>query len=347
MSAQAEAEARTEAWLASVEARLEARRSAIRGPKPSRRRRRGRIAVVTDSAAALPQDDAGGVRLGRLARTVVQVPIPVMIERSHHETQIYPEASEELRRDLPLALAQGAAVRTSRPSPGRLAETYRALAKEGFAGIVSVHLSSRLSGTVDAARLAAEEVPVPVHVVDSKQAGLALGHAVIEAAITAQLGGTLAQTSEVAERTAAASTAFVTVPSLEQLRRGGRITALASLLGSLLWVKPLLELKDGELHLLERPRTWPRAVERLLAVSRTAAQQEHAAAAGQVQLGVHCFGEYQQALRLAESLQPAVSGPVPVLDLPPALGAHLGLGAMAVTVSRPASYSFPSSAAPR
>lgn len=284
----------------------------------ARRRRRNRIVVVTDSSCSLPLP-----RLAAADLRVVEVPIPVMIGE-----QIYPGAGQELHQDLALAVAQGLPVRTSRPSPGRLMETFRALEKEGVAGIVAVHLSKELSGTVDAARLAAEEVEVPVRVVDSRQTGFSLGHAVLDAAAAASRGATLEEVAGTAERTAAASESLFVVPNLEQLRRGGRINAAASLLGSLLWVKPLLGLRDGEVQLLERPRTMPRALERL--------QQRVRDAAGHMdrpRVVIHGFGNAGEAVALAEELADLSSAPVPVVDLPPALGAHLGLGALAVCVS--------------
>ncbi|GAA1148615.1 DegV family protein [Nesterenkonia lutea] len=311
-------------WRSAVEAELLRRRAAVPGRKPNLRRKKGRIAIVTDSSCSLPVDRrTQEVLLGQVGANIVSIPIPVMIGE-----QIYPETSAELDRDLPLALAQGTAVRTSRPSPGRLLESYQQLQDQGYAGVVSIHLSAKLSGTVEAARLAAGQLDFPVTVVDSAQAGLALGHSVIDAAMAAQLGGTLQAVAEVAADTARASESLFVLPQLDQLRRGGRINAMASLIGGLLWVKPLLQLVDGEIHPVERPRTMARALERLQA---RVAEQAHAMESPR--LAVHGFGNDLQALELAVALEPLSAAPVPVVDLPPALGAHLGLGAVAVSLS--------------
>lgn len=310
-------------WARATEAELYARRGRLPGLKPNLRRRRGRIAVVTDSSCSLPVD-----RLGQLGMNITSVPIPVMVETAQHDAQIYSEESEELDRDLPLAVAQGTPVRTSRPSPGRLAEAYREIAAQGYAGIVSIHLSGKLSGTVEAAQLAAQDSRIPVVVVDSGQAGLSLGHAVLDAAMTAQLGGSLAEVADAAERTVEASESLFVVPNLEQLRRGGRINALAGIVGNLLWVKPLLHIRDGEVQPLERPRTLPRAIARLTQRVTEAAEKME-----RPRIVVHGFGNPGQARELAESLQEHSALPVPVVPLPPALGAHLGLGALAVCVS--------------
>lgn len=284
--------------------------------------------MVTDSSSSLPTDAEGHVRMGQVGSNITNVPIPVMIETAQRDAQIYAGASAELDRDLALAVAQGTPVRTSRPSPGRLAEVYHSLADQGYAGIVSVHLSGKLSGTVEAAGLAAQESRIPVRVVDSAQTGLSLGHAVLDAAMTAQLGGSLAEVASAAEETAAVSHSLFVVPNLEQLRRGGRINALAGIVGNLLWVKPLLHIHHGEVQPLERPRTLPRALSRL-----RARVEEAAAEMDRPRIVVHGFGNPAEARELAEVLQEHSAMPVPVVPLPPALAAHLGLGAVAVCVS--------------
>ncbi len=317
-----------EPWIQALDAELHARRAELPGRKPNLRRTRGRIAVVTDAACALPVDPATGrLQLGLLGEQVEVVPIPVMIETGPR-SEIYPEASPELVRDLPLALAQGLPVRTSRPSPGRIAETYQQLHREGFAAVVSVHLAASLSGTCDAARLAADQAALPVTVLDSQQAGLALGQAVIQAALSARLGGSQEQVATAAQAAAASSYSVFAVPSLEQLRRGGRINPLASLFGTMIRIKPVLQLRAGEIQLLERAHSMQRASARMIALAA-----ERAADVDRALIGVQCCGNPEQAAELAQALQPHSAQPVSVVELPPGLAAHLGLGALGVCVT--------------
>lgn len=319
----------TERWIQALDAELTARRVALSGRRPALRKARGRIAVVTDAGSALPVDPADRkVHLGVLGEHLEVVPIPVMVDSDAQHGQMYPEFSPELARDLPLALAQGLPVRTSRPSPGRIAETYQDLHRRGFAGVVSVHLSSKLSGTVDAARLAAEDAPLPVTVVDSLQAGLGLGQAVIEASLSARLGGSQEEVVRIAESAALTSRSLFAVPNLEQLRRGGRINRVASILGSVMRVRPMLGLRDGEIILLERLHAMARAVNRM--EEKT---QEYATSLKSPRLGVQCCGNPDQAATLAERLQPLSVHPVPVIELPPGLAAHLGLGALGISIT--------------
>lgn len=323
-------------WIQALDEELHARRAALPGRKPNLRRARGRIAVVTDAACALPVDPATGrLQLGILGEHIEVVPIPVMIETGPR-SEIYPEASPELVRDLPLALAQGLPVRTSRPSPGRIGETYRRLHGEGFAGVVSVHLSDKLSGTCDAARLAAGQAPLPVTVIDSQQAGLALGQAVIQAALTARLGGNREEVAAAVQAAAASAYSVFAVPSLEQLRRGGRINPLTSLFGTMMRVRPVLQLRGGEIQLLERAHSMPRASARMAAVAA-----ERAGDAERALIGVHCCGNPEEAAELAQELQPYSAQPVPVVELPPGLAAHLGLGALGISVTSAAEIQIP------
>src|SRR3954451_6901824 len=133
----------------------------------------GRVAVVTDSTAALPAEV-----LEKYDVTVV--PLQVVLGG-----RVGAEGTEVTPADVATALAARAPVSTSRPSPAAFATAYRSLAASRAEAVVSVHLSAGLSGTVDAARLAAEESEVPVHVVDSRSTAMGLGFPVVAAAESA------------------------------------------------------------------------------------------------------------------------------------------------------------------
>ncbi|GAA3785487.1 DegV family protein [Micrococcus endophyticus] len=308
-----------EQWRDDALVRLRSRRSQLVGRaryglKPPRR---DRTAVVTDSAAALPAAVLGH----SLAAGIRQVPLPVMVG-----DQIHAEGTDDLALELPLALAAGTALRTSRPSPGAFRSVYAQLAREGYARILSVHLSGELSGTVEAARLAAADAERPVTVVDSRTVGFALGMAVVDAAVDAGVGMPVARIRERLEATVDSSHVLFTVPSLEQLRRGGRISGLASLIGTLLHVRPVLAVDDGAISLVDRPRSAARAVDRLVELATERAGDVP------VRIAVHEYGDPETAAALAERLTPVSTTPVPVVELPAVLAAHLGLGALGVVV---------------
>ncbi len=305
-------------WAQQTVSALTPRRGDSLGLQSGPRRRRGRIAVVTDSSCGLPVE-----LMGRVAQQLSVVPLPLMIGG-----QIHSGDGADLPRELALAVASGVEVTTSRPSPGVFAEVYERLHRQGMDGIVSVHIAGPLSGTVDSARLAAQNAPLPVEVVDSQQAGLALGQAALAAAAASRLGRPLAECAELARRSSAGASSLFAVPNLEQLRRGGRIGALAGWAGSLLQVRPLLALQDGAIVPVERPRTMAKAAE---ALQRRVEQA--AAACEEPSVGIHVFGNEEQGVELAQRLQPLSVRTIPVLEVPAVLGAHLGLGVLAVTVS--------------
>lgn len=275
------------------------------------------LALVTDSTAYLPQD-----ALDRHGITVV--PLSVAVGDS-----VLSEGVEISPKDVAEALRGKQRVTTSRPNPETFAATYRAAAEAGAEGIVSVHISGELSGTVEAARLAAAEAPVPVRVVDSRLVGMALGYGVLSAAEAIAAGQGLAEAAEAAARRTAGTSGFFYVDTLEHLRRGGRIGAARALLGSALAVKPLLHLDGGRIEPLEKVRTASRAIARLeeIAVERSGEQE--------VDITVHHLAAEDRAEPLAERLRARVPGlrELYVGEVGAVIGAHVGPGLLAVVVA--------------
>lgn len=274
------------------------------------------VAVVTDSTAYLAPGLAE--RHG-----LIIVPLQIAVGGATRDENDITTA--EAAR----ALKEWQPVTTSRPAPERFAEAYRAAAGSGAREIVSVHLSAAMSGTVEAARLAAGAAPIPVRVVDSGTVGMGLGFAALTAAAAARSGGTAEQVADAAARRAALTRSLIYVDTLEHLRRGGRIGAAATLLGSALMVKPLLELRDGRLAPLEKVRTSSRALARLEELAVTEAGERR------VDLGV----QHLAAAGRAESLAARLRDRIPnvqdtyVGEVGPVIGAHVGPGMLGVVVA--------------
>ncbi|WP_247040208.1 DegV family protein [Arthrobacter rhizosphaerae] len=281
-----------------------------------------RTAVVTDSAAALPREWVDALADGRLS----VIPMPVMVGE-----EIYGEGEDDIAERIAVALASGQAVKTSRPSPGQFEQAYRAALERGFEAVVSIHISGELSGTADSARLAAGRVGVPVEVVDSRTVGMAQGMGVQSAVEAAAIGLSAAEVRSSAEDRLAHTKVYFYVPSLEQLRRGGRIGAAASLLGTMFAIKPLLGVEDGRIIPLEKVRSAAKAVARL---EELVAADVGKRAAGKARLAVHHFGNAGEAEQLALRLSASLDGvaPVQISSLPAVLAAHAGLGVLAVIV---------------
>ena len=276
------------------------------------------VAVVTDSTAYLPDDLV-------LQHDIEVVPLYVVLAGRSGQ-----EGSDVSPADVARSLAvRGQQVTTSRPTPGDFVAAYRRRLAQGATSIVSVHLSSELSGTWDAARLAAAQVGEHVvTVVDSRSAAMGSGFAVLAAARAAAAGADARTVAEAARVTAAATCTFFVVDTLEHLRRGGRIGSAAALLGTALAVKPVLHVQDGRIVVLEKVRTSTRALTRLVQRAVEAAGGRSAA------MAVHHLAAPERAQRLAVALRerlPDLPG-IYVSELGAAIGAHVGPGAVGIVV---------------
>ena len=277
------------------------------------------VAVVTDSTAYLPPEliDQYGIEV-----------VPLYVVLAGHSGR---EGCDIGPSDVARALgARGQHVSTSRPTPGDFVAAYRRCLDAGADRLVSVHLSAELSGTVDAARLAAAQVGEHiVTVVDSRSAAMGNGFAVLAAARAAARGDDTGIVAAAARDTAAATRTLFVVDTLEHLRRGGRMGHAASMIGTALSVKPVLHVVDGRVVPLEKVRTAARALVRLV-------QRGVETAAGRpVMVAVHHLAAPERAERLAAELEQRIPGlrELYVSELGAAIGAHVGPGAVGLVVA--------------
>jgi len=275
------------------------------------------VALVTDSTAYLPQDAVDRHR-------IAVVPLSVVMG-----DEVLAEGIEVSPKDVAQALRGRRSVTTSRPNPESFAAAYRAAAEAGAEAVVSLHLSAELSGTFEAAQLAAESAGLPVRVIDTRLVGMALGYCVLAAAAAADAGAGPEEVAAAAERRAESATGYFYVDTLEYLRRGGRIGAARALLGSALAVKPLLHLSCGSIEPLEKVRTASRAIARLEEIAVEQAGQ------AEVDIAVHHLAAEDRAEPLAERLRGRVPGlrDLYVGEVGAVIGAHVGPGLLAVVVS--------------
>lgn len=275
------------------------------------------VAVVTDSTAYLPT--------GFAQRHAVQVlPLHVSVQSA----EPVPEHEFDSGRLL-AAWDRKQRVTTSGASVGEFAAAYRKALSAGADGVVSVHLSRRLSGTWDAARLAAREVdPDRVRVVDSRSTAMGLGFAALGAAESARGGASLSAVESRAALIAQRTRTLFSVQTLEHLRRGGRIGAAAAVLGTALAIKPLLHVHEGRVELLEKVRTTARAHARLLDLVCRSAEE------GPVSVAIHHLAAPEWAERLADQLRKHASAALEcvVSEVGPVVGAHIGPGALGAVV---------------
>jgi len=157
---------------------------------------------------------------------------------------------------------------TSQPSPAEFADAYRK-ALESADHVMSVHISGQLSGTVGSARLAAQEFEGRVTVVDTRSVSAGLGMQALRAAKLAQQGASVADIVATLERVQKVQSIRFTVDTLEFLRRNGRIGGAAALLGGLLNIKPILEVRDGHVEAAGRVRGQKKAIADIVDHART------------------------------------------------------------------------------
>lgn len=276
----------------------------------------GRVAVVTDSTAYLPADLVA-------SHGITVVPVQVVVDGT-----AYDEGTEITPTEVAAALRRWGVVTTSRPSPERFARAYADAAAAGATGVVSVHLSGDMSGTVDSATLAARDAPIPVEVVDSRSVAMAMGFGVLDAARASEAGASVHEVAEVVRTRVGGGSALFYVDTLDFLRRGGRIGAAQALLGQALAVKPILELVDGRVAPLEKVRTSSRALARLeeIVVERADGRP--------CDIAVHHLDAAERASALAAKLHARLEDSVVLVsEVGAVVGAHVGPGMVAVAVS--------------
>lgn len=267
------------------------------------------IKVVTDSASDIPADLAEGLGVSVVPCTVF------------FGTEAFKDGVDITKEEFFERLTTGNVMpTTTQPSVGDFLEVYKPLAEAGHE-IVSVHVSGKLSGTVNSARLAAAELPdATVEIVDTELASMGAALAA-KAAADAAAGGADAAGAAEAARNAAANTEVYFVPeTLEYLKRGGRIGSAQALLGSLLSMKPILALVDGEVHPKEKVRTTAKAVQRMRDIGAGGGPYREAAV-------IHRVSE-EAAGAMAEHLAQFTANPVIIAPVGASVGAHTGPGVM-------------------
>ena len=220
-------------------------------------------------------------------------------------------------------------VTTSQPSVGDFISVYEPLLDEGKE-IVSIHLSSGISGTYESAMQARERLTADgkggerVVVCDSRTGCGGMGLMILAAANAAEKGANAAEANEAAERVREELKIWFAVDTLDYLRRGGRIGAARHWIGTTLKIKPILTLED-EITPIERVRTRSRAFERLLDYARQ--RNDDGASAWVVQ---H-VQDRESAERLVDACRPIFGeDPVFTSEIGPVIGAHVGPGLLGV-----------------
>ncbi|MSQ22500.1 MAG: DegV family protein [Dehalococcoidia bacterium] len=214
---------------------------------------------------------------------------------------------------------------TSQPSPGAFLKVYRGLSEAGHQ-VVSIHVSNALSGTVNSALQAKEQLPgATVEVIDSRQVSLSLGLAVTAAARAATSGASFQETLQVARRALEQVRFYALLDTLEYLRRGGRVGKVKGFVGSLLRVRPLITAREGLVESVTSVRSRAAGIQYMVTLAEEAAPIQ--------QLAVMHATTPDEAEELAKRLSPMIPGKSVIrARVGPVIGTHAGPGAIGIAI---------------
>ena len=275
------------------------------------------IRIVTDSTASIPPQTAQALGI-----TIV----PLI---TYFDDEVYLDSVELDNTSFYYKLRTSKVFpHTSQPPPAAFQQAYTRLIEEGADAILSIHLSSKLSGTYQSARLAWETLPdkvkkIPIELVDSHSASIGMVPAILQAAREAREGLELEEIKAHLLDLLSRTQFLGVLDTLEFIKRSGRLNGAIALFGDMLNVKPILALKHGEIIPIEVSRTRSRAYAR---IARLVAEM------GKVEQII--AGESSQGIgqQLIEALEATYQGDIPLYQLDVVLRTHTGPGTAAVAV---------------
>lgn len=270
------------------------------------------VHVITDSVASIPPDDA--------ERYGIEIVSLFVNDGERHVADVDLDHEDFFRR-----LADMSHLPTSsQPSVDSLVMSFRNAIERGL-DVAGVFISEKMSGTIETARMAAEMVrgerpEAAIEIVDSRSNSLQEGFAALAAAKAAQAGATLTQCVQAALDTVPRTRYLFTPHTLEYLKRGGRIGSASALLGSLLQIRPVLTVADGETTTFAKVRTQSAAL-----ATMTRQFADDIRRFGLVQVAVHYISDRHTAERYArEQIDPIVGSEVRIVPVSPVIGLHVG-----------------------
>ena len=278
------------------------------------------IRIVTDSTADIPQEKAQ-------ALGITVIPLTVFFGE-----EAYLDGVELDNPGFYTKLRVGKiSPRTSQPPPAAFREVYKKLASEGADAILSVHISSKLSGTYQSAcngqaAFSEDMINIPIDIVDSQSVSLAMGVPIMQAAEEARQGLSLEEIkAHLLDRLSRTRILFV-LDTLEYLRRGGRIGGARALLGNMLSIKPILSIKNGQVMAVEQPRTRNKAYARIAQLIREVGKAE--------QIFI-VESDDEVGKQLAQALRETYVAEIPIYKLGAVVGTYAGPSAVGVAYITP------------
>lgn len=283
------------------------------------------IRIVTDSNSGITQSEAE--KLG-----ISVIPMPFLIDGEEYFEDInltQEQFYEHLRGD--------AAVSTSQPSVASVTELWDRLLKEGCE-IVHIPMSSGLSESCHTAQTLAKEYGGRVHVVDNQRISVTQKQSVFDAMKLAEQGKSAAQIAEYLTATKRDSSIYISLDTLKYLKKGGRLTPAAALVGSILRIKPVLQIQGEKLDAFRKVHSLRQAKQEMVAAIRNdlATRFAQFRKDGEMTISVAHTDNYAEAEIFRKELEELFPD-VPVTYTDPlslSVSCHIGPGALAVTATR-------------
>jgi len=273
------------------------------------------VGIVTDSTCYLP------------AEVIAELGIEVVPLQVISNGIAFNEVGGITVDEVAAALRSGKSVTTSRPNPEVFVEAFEKLHRAGHESIISVHLSSELSGTYESAVLASRKVNFKVDVVDSRGIAMMLGFAVQAGAKLANSDGSHAEVLDLIQRKCAGASIIFYVDSLEFLEKGGRITAIQAKMGASMNLKPLLHIINGKVEQQELVRSSEKSIARMIEIVAAAARIKS-------EIAIHHVEAFESASLVAQELKELTGvEAISISSAGAVVGTHVGPGALAVVVS--------------
>ena len=284
----------------------------------------GSVAIVTDSNSGISQ--AEGKELG-----IYVIPMPFLVDG-----KLYFEDVDMNKEQFYHFLESDADLSTSQPSPGDVMDLWDKLLKE-YDEIVHIPMSSGLSASCATAMGLAQEYDGKVQVVDNQRISVTMQQSVMDAKHLAATGKSAAQIKEILEKEALESSIYLVVDTLKYLKKGGRITPAAALLGSALNLKPLLQIQGEKLDAYKKVRGMKAAKKNMLDAMKKDVEGRFAdyVAKGQLNLHVAYTTDEETAKQWMEEVQNAFPD-LTITRMDPlsfSITCHTGPGVLAIAAS--------------
>ena len=282
-----------------------------------------KIAVVADSNSGYTPEEAK-------AAGVHFIPMPFYIDEKEYFEGV--NLGHEEFFDF---LAKDADVSTSQPSPGSMLSLWDELLKS-YDEIIYLPMSSGLSGTCQTATMLAQDYDGRVYVVDNQRISVPLKHCVQDALTMAEMGKSAKEIKDYLERTKFDSVVYITVDTLKYLKKGGRVTPAAAALGTLLKIKPVLQIRGEKLDSYAKARTMNQAKKLMIDALRKDIDELFDGNLSEVHLDIAHTKNDAAAQEMKTLLEEAFPGcgEITIDPLSLSISCHIGEGALGIACSR-------------